>query len=347
MNKIIISGFMGSGSSAVTDLLSEYNKINARNKDFEYVLLHCPNGVFDLEDKLLIGNNMIRSDEAIRTFHKTMQELYSKKIWWFCNYKEKVSIDFMKIVDKYIDKITDFEYDGYWYEHEKITNLMSLENTAISILKKINIKLIRHRLYNNKIKISLINHKDFYKYTKDFLNDFFCLLNYENKNETLVLDQLLLPYNLYRAKNYFDHNTKIIVVHRDPRDVFILNKYVWKPKDVAVPFPEDVEEFCAYYNKIMKSIKDYSDNPNILDINFEDLIYNYDITVKKIEQFCNLDKNIARYEYFNPNISKKNTNIKLNNDISNSEKEYIKQNLEEYLYDFSGIEKHSDELILF
>ena len=53
-NKIVIpTGYMGSGSSAVTDLLSEVDGYSCSNGNFEYVFMHCPNGVFDLEDKLL------------------------------------------------------------------------------------------------------------------------------------------------------------------------------------------------------------------------------------------------------------------------------------------------------
>lgn len=68
MNKIIIpTGYMGSGSSAITDLVAEFEDCKNEFKSYEYVMLHCPNGLFDLEDKLLTGNNAIRSDEALRT----------------------------------------------------------------------------------------------------------------------------------------------------------------------------------------------------------------------------------------------------------------------------------------
>ena len=63
-NIIVPASYMGSGSSAVTDLISEFKNVNNEYGNFEYVFLHCPNGVFDLEDKLLIGNNALRSDEA-------------------------------------------------------------------------------------------------------------------------------------------------------------------------------------------------------------------------------------------------------------------------------------------
>ena len=41
MRKIIIStGYMGSGSSAITDLVSEFEDVNNKHRDFEYIFLH-------------------------------------------------------------------------------------------------------------------------------------------------------------------------------------------------------------------------------------------------------------------------------------------------------------------
>ena len=58
MNRIIIpTGYMGSGSSAITDLVAEFKDCKNEFKSFLYVMLHCPNGLFDLEDKQLNGNN--------------------------------------------------------------------------------------------------------------------------------------------------------------------------------------------------------------------------------------------------------------------------------------------------
>ena len=120
MNKIIIpTGYMGSGSSALTDIFSEFSNTKAPNGSFEYMFLHCPNGVFDLEDKLLIGNNAIRSDEAIHEFQAAMQELYSEKLWWVSNYKKKLSKKFMRITNDYINDLTQFHSDSFWYYQEQ------------------------------------------------------------------------------------------------------------------------------------------------------------------------------------------------------------------------------------
>ena len=125
MNKIIIpTGYMGSGSSAITDLVAEFKDCQNEFKTYEYVMLHCPNGLFDLEDKLLNGNNAIRSDEALRTFENQMRKLYNKKFWWVGNYKKIISEDFMDKVNKYLENITQLKYEGYWYTHEEVDTKM-------------------------------------------------------------------------------------------------------------------------------------------------------------------------------------------------------------------------------
>ena len=84
MRKIIVPvSYMGSGSSAITDFVKEFENVNNEYGYLEYVFLHCPNGLFDLEDKLLIGNNALRSDEAIHSFLSRMKEFYDKKFWCY------------------------------------------------------------------------------------------------------------------------------------------------------------------------------------------------------------------------------------------------------------------------
>ena len=79
MKKLIVpTGYMGSGSSAITDLMSEFKNSSNEFKTYEYVFLHCPNGLFDLEDHLLMGNNAIKSDASIRLFEEQMKKLYNK-----------------------------------------------------------------------------------------------------------------------------------------------------------------------------------------------------------------------------------------------------------------------------
>ena len=136
MNQLIVPcGYMGSGSSAITDLIKEIKNYKAPNDDFEYVFLHCPNGVFDLEDKLLNGNNAIRSDEAIHSFLYTMKLLYNKKNYWVGMYKDRVSVEFMEFCWKFVNNLKIYCYDEtYWY-YQQIPNIkMSIINYIRSFL---------------------------------------------------------------------------------------------------------------------------------------------------------------------------------------------------------------------
>lgn len=339
MNKIAITtGYMGSGSSAVTDLISEFKGYDINNGDFEYVMLHCPDGLFDLEDKLLNGNNALRSDEAIYRFEKCMSTLYDKKNYWPGMYKKRVSIQYEKITNDFIARLTDFKYDKtiYWY-FQQIPDSFILQ--CRNYLKR----LLKHvPLYNNSntavlkytgMRIAYPTSEKFYKNAKQYLHDFYCLLGYENHN--LLLDQFVLPHNLFRINNYFNDNTRIIITDRDPRDVFVLNKYVWLKKGCPVAYPISVNEFCSYYRKMRNSEKKVDDN-RILRIHFEDLIYDYDYTLERICIFLDLkkDDHINIKKRFNPQISINNTQVFRKYLECNNEASIIKNELKEFIYDF-------------
>lgn len=336
MDRIIVStGYMGSGSSAITDLIAEFKDCQNEFKSYEYILLHSPNGLFDLEDKLLLGNNAIRSDEAIRTFYDHMKKLYDKKFWWVGNYKKIIGPNFMKITDEYVNSLINFNYDSYWYTHEEVNIKMFLKlciRKPFKILSRNKLKFKKVLKYNDGMKICLPTQDEFYNKSKKYINDIIKEISKGKKN--VILDQLLLPFNLYRIDNYFDDRLKVVVVERDPRDVFLLNKYIWPQKQYCVPMPQDVDSFCEYYKRMRESeIK--TDSKKILRVKFEDLIYNYDKEIDKIKKFLNFSDadHIAKKTRFNPEISIKNTQL-FNNKLYRDEVLVIEKKLKKYLYEF-------------
>lgn len=336
MSKILVpTGYMGSGSSAVTDFLSEFSDVSNEYKSYEYVFLHCPNGLFDLEDKLLIGNNAIRSDEAIRTFEEQMKKLYDKKYWWVGNYKKIIGPDFYNLTKNFINEITNFNFSGYWYMHEEVNNKMLLKLIIRKPFKMItnnkffNKKILR---YNDGMRISLISSKNFYDAASKYIANVLEKITKDKKN--VILDQLLLPFNLFRIDNYFNDNLKVIVVERDPRDVYILNKYIWPQKNYEVPMPKEAKEFCAFY-KSMRESEHLSTSKKILRIRFEDLIYNYEKTSEKITKFVGFKKEDHEFplKRFNPTISIKNTQLFRKSEYL-EEIKIIEKELKAYLYNF-------------
>lgn len=349
MKRIIVpTGYMGSGSSAITDLIAEYRDCDNKNGVFEYMFLHCPNGLFDLEDKLLRGNNALRSDEAIRTFEKCMKDLYDRKYWWVGNYKKILSENFYKITKEYISAITQFNFDAFWYMHEKTDFKMFLKlciNKLVKILSFNKIKPKKVLKYSDGMRMSFVDKDTFYNESSKYI---YKVLNEISKEDNLILDQLLLPFNLHRVDNYFGQELKVIVVERDPRDVFILNKYIWGKRNLRVPMPLDVNEFCDFYDKMRKS-EIITNSKKVLRIRFEDLIYKYDETINKIEKFMGFTEkdHIKPLTRFKPELSVKNTQL-FNCKEYEREAKIIEKKLKEYLYDFPyGLENDIEETVEF
>ena len=337
MNKIIIpTGYMGSGSSAITDLISEISGYDADHGTFEYVFLHCPNGVFDLEDKLLIGNNALRNDEALRTFRHTMKQLFDKKYWWVGNYKTHLCPEFMSYTEEYIESLIGHRPDFYWYYQENADFKMILKLIVRRIIKLITLGkiLTKKPLVYNNMAVSYPTPEEFYEKTRVYLEKLWNKLGIDKRN--LILDQLLLPFNLHRAHNYFEKGqAEIFVIERDPRDVFIINKYIWQKNNEPVPYPTDVHEFCKYYDSLRKIEKE-SSYDGVHRLRFEDLIYNYESCVTEIYKILGVsDKDhIKKGEIFNPERSIENTQLFLADQKFAEECKVIEEKLAKYLYPF-------------
>ena len=99
--------------------------------------------------------------------------------------------------------------------------------------------------------------------------------------------------------------------------------------------PTDVETFIKWYKYTREPRKTEQFNKdNVFFVRFEDLVYNYEETTKKIMDFVGLEKSQHAFpkKFFNPSVSKLNTKLwekYKTNDISLIEKE-----LKEYLYPY-------------
>lgn len=335
MNKIIIPiGYMGSGSSAITDFMREFDGCHVADTNFEYVFLHCPNGVFDLEDKLLVGNNAVRSDEAIHSFENMMYQLYYRKFWWVGNYKKNLGADFKTITDEYINEIVQFIPRDYWYMQERLNFPRFLWMGMRAVLRKLSGGKIQIRrpLEYRPMRISLLRPEEFYTASKKFIERIITLMGREGSH--LVLDQLLLPHNLWRVPKYFGEEAECFVVDRDPRDVYLLNKYVWPKESGQLPYPAQADEFCDYYLRLREMERE-TDCPQVHRIRFEDFVYQYEKTADRIMETVGLlpEQHARKRMYFDPDRSVFNTQLFLDEKYRD-EIQIIEKKLGKYLYDF-------------
>lgn len=236
--------------------------------------------------------------------------------------------------EKYINDLTEFKYQEYWLAD--IRDLKGIDRFKYYykrarrlILNKFlpdNYKIIDCHNYIPKLitRHPIQNREKFIKYTQEYCQEMFDSKNKENKQFNLI-DQLVSPINTEKYLEYVK-NLKVIIVDRDPRDVYIecceKNDHV---------LPKDIEEFCKVY---IDSRKYKTSNSNVMYIYFEDLIYNFEMSKSKIEKFLNLDSKAHQEKgiYYSIEKSKINTRLWKKYPKYDKEVKYIENKLEKYLY---------------
>lgn len=251
-------------------------------------------------------------------------------------YNKRVSEDFLKYSEQLIEEITTVSFDDkvwYFQQNPDTWHMQFIHYFArlLSIVSKGKIKIKRPLKYK-KMRIAFPDNEKFYGCVRSYLDKIYNALGYNEHN--LVLDQFVLPHNLFRIDNYFDENVRFIVVERDPRDVFILNKYFWSKTNGDIPYPTEVNLFCEMYDR-MRKLERYVEDSRILRINFEDLIYKYDSTVERIYSFIGVsaEAHKNKYKLLNPERSINNTQLFALEDYKR-ESEIISDRLKEYIYEF-------------
>ncbi len=346
---IAVTGYYGTGSSAVLDLLSEYEGCSeAGLHSYEHIPFYYPNGLFDLEYKLLYCNDPHRSDEAIKSFRKAMYELNEKDFGWCGSYKKMYGDDFKIIVDEFIEGLVQHTCEGEWYNYSEDEHFSFLKFTKDCIKALIPGKKVYgkfgfepFKLTVRKMEFSFPSEQEFFDLAKKFVRNYIKMINRTNV-PNLLLDHLVFPHNAYKLEKYFDDDFRLIVVDRDIRDMFALCKYIWKSRGYATPYPEEPSAFLSHWKK-MKNAERRINHPQVLYINFEDLVYNYDQTVRKIENFVGFSASQHKCpkKRFIPENSINNTqNFKIEKEWEQEVETFT--DVDDYLYNFPY--EHKTEL---
>lgn len=341
---IAVTGYFGTGSSAVIDLLREYKCVRLVpeiGRAYEHEIFYYPGGLFDLCSLLTNGNTPQGSDIYINNFINTMHRLNDYDYGWYGSYQKLFGNKVMQIADKFVATIS---------ERREGTNSYHTIKTRMSLVKAV-LQLAAHIVYkrkiaqygvkyikdNNPVYFAMPSEEELYKAAQEFTSSYFNLFAVDGTIS--IYDHLIWPQQINAQQRCFTDNLKIIVVNRDPRDVFLSSKYVWcKPQtggsSIGKPhFGDDPLKFSAEWKKTV--VTDNS-NPNALLINFEDLIYQYEKTVKEIENFVGLSsqEHISPKTKFDPEKSIENTQVFNANNLWKSESRIIADELPEYIYNF-------------
>lgn len=312
---INVCGFGWSGSGAVLDLLREYENVSfPTNADWEFNFLWAPDGLYDLEQKLTRKHcRIFDSDLAIRRFLSISKE-YGYKNGIF-KYDKVFKRSFYKLCEDYINDLVQFKLHALTFSHSlHPTNKDKIINFYNWILKclffKIGFKHNGRNLYdkfcihNYKEMIVSYNPDNFLEITQNFVDSLLSLVRKE-KDSILVLNQSVPPDVPYLFDHFFKEAHKTVLVRRDPRDTYIIIKEL---KGISKPVPTNLDDFITFYKKTIEDTR-IPDTENILSIQFEDLVYNYEDTVLKIEKFVGLSTHKELYKYFKPKQSINNTQL--------------------------------------
>ena len=337
MKNISVTGYFGTGSSAVIDYIREFKDIKYIDSEIH---LFINNGGLDELNYKMKNYPSILSGIAIYKFERLVialseigiygKPLDSEELW--NGYFFKRSLKFIEnISNGYTEKFIDFNLA------EKIGKFDKWEMEILPKIKKIlyknfllrpNIKrkdfiLGKRKTYNPKAyNIYLEEQK---KYIFDLIN------NLKTSSQERVLFDHFLPVGILENKNDYIKELKVIVVDRDPRDIFILNVEKWKESFV----PQDIYEFIEWF-KVNRKNKINESTDDILCLNFEDLIYKNKETTEIIRTFLNLkeEDHINYKKYLNIDISINNTQLFNRYSEYQEEIKIIEENLKEYLYEF-------------
>lgn len=321
MRILTCASYHGTGSSAITDLLSEYSCYKSL-LNYEFRFVQDPEGISDLEYNLVENHHRLNSGHALKRYKQYVDMLAGNKIikW----YERFFNNNWKKCSYKYINELMDFSYKGYWHQDviDKGKSFYGLNMVVGRIL-----------VTKNEITMcSAPSEEKFLICTRNYIDELFRYANDENKS-AIVVDQLVPPSNLSRYLRYFN-DIKVFVVDRDPRDIYLSEKYVWKGRVIPV---ENVKLFCKWFKYTRHHRKKESfPIDNVMYIQFEDLIYKYEDTLDKIEKWLNLDSNnhSEQFKYLNPKVSIKNTRLWEKYTNCNEDIRYIEKELYEYIYDY-------------
>ncbi len=335
-----VCGFLATGSSAVLDYLKEFDELCVLDRD-EFLLLYYPDGLEDLDYHLNVNcSKYISSTVAIERFRRALYNLYRY------SGNKKTGRAMIDAGEDFIKKITQVKWTGRsnmdfqldcppsykGFDHHRF-GIKLLRKTIVTPLSRKLKKTVGLGLHDMEFAM---NPEGFDDAAKEFIHRIEELMGADFSKE-IVLNQPFCGNNPQKGFKYFD-NPRAIVVDRDPRDHYLFSKRFLLNKAGPIPV-ESAEKYVKYYRAQRMDRGYVSDDPNVLKIRFEDMIYDYEATTEKIRKFAGLEGLKSAHRYFAPELSINNTQMFKRFPEHEEEVRYIEKELPEFLYPF---EKYGD-----
>lgn len=313
ISHIDIIGIGNSGKGAVVDLLREVNGVLVQEAFHEMNIVRFPGGLYDLFTDCEMSHTPTRADVAVDRFSLLVDRLGGEKgfLGWLRNFK---SAGFAY----------DYFYTGFTRRSQRLIEdltLASYEGLKPWILIDKNpIKFWKIRL-RNKFKsrgsvdnIRLIDKSKIKTLCQEYFIDILSSSRgYDNQD--IVITNNAFDFELLEKKLNLFTRSKAIVVVRDPRDSYlnmlfgnegIDNKFdSLEISGLNILGVNDIHIYSEYQKRLLMMLKDLM-HERILIVDFNNLVYNYDVEVPRILNFIGLSRenHVRPKVHFNPDKSK-------------------------------------------
>lgn len=342
MRIISSTGYGFTGSTAITDLVKEYSGVETcKYSGYELKFFHDTKGIINLKNYMVNNRTPAAMNDAALDYLNKCKEWASSGT--AMNYELFFGNQFMKHSLKYLENLGG---EIYMDVHD-FSNLSNFENFITRVVNKLQYtwhSLTYKEPYGQKhlrpIPLFADNKRNYLfdldedKFTNITKLYFQCLMNAFTEKEFANIHELVPISLIDECCRYFD-DIYIITTERDPRDIYLNAKHRWLTLDHP---SKDVVFFCEHY-KWLRSLIPKTKKKEVIKIQFEDLVFDYEKTVKRIEDFCGLnsENHINKKQFFNPDKAKLNCNLI---GVYKEEKrniEYIERELTDWLFDFDVV----------
>ena len=299
---VLVSGYGWSGSGLLIDILKSLDEFY--HFPIETRFIKDKNGLIDLYN----SKNSFNYGITLEKFNRLCLILARKNfIKYGMNYDLNSNNSFTKIYKNFVNNISEINYlsDAFVFNYEN----NFFQNILWKFYRKIGLNYRFKKYYIRP------ENEFFKKEIQSFINNFCESLTTKNY---VILDQAIDPAD-WKEFSWMFTNAKLIVVDRDPRDIYVDYK---KSKDVLF----DPQSFIEYFKKSRNN--NSCDSSNVLNLRFEDLINNYDFNARKIISFLEI-KNDNNFSNYDISKSMKNIGIHKNYEIE-SDINFIEQKLKRF-----------------
>lgn len=301
MKKLACVGFHATGAGVIDDLFREFDNVSQGVYEAECHLLQAADGISDLEFHLVECPNRMKTGIAIERFLRYVNDTRRMH--------EKIfGSSWLPLCNEYVNSITKFQFLGY---HDRqieirkpILKYVHLFNLVLNRLRPISVRRPGwYNYYPNATEYhACLDEQSFLNITQDFVDKLCDNIAGGQQAEYVMLDQFVDGSNPARYMRYVK-DLKVIVVDRDPRDLYIHHVL---HKDHKLP--KDPQQFCIHYRDIRKK-KGEVTSGDVFYTSFEEMIYRYEEMVPKILEFVGISPNhhVNPKSHFNPSVSIKGT----------------------------------------